>query len=120
MSAENLSDDFKALGDNLGDLLRAAWDRPERKNLQKEVQNGLKEVRIALEQAASDFSESGVGQKIRDEVDDVRQRVERGEVEARVRADLQTALQKVNQELENLIGKIREPGEPHSPGTESG
>ena len=111
MSSENLSDDFKNLGKNLSELLRAAWDRPERKNLQHEVDTGLAEVRKALEQAVSDFSDSGVGQKIRTEVDDVRQRVESGEVETRVRQDLQTALQKVNQELDHLIGRIRETSE---------
>ncbi len=107
MSEEKLSDDFKQLGENLAEMLRAAWDRPERKAIQSEIQSGLNELGQALNKTVNDFSESDVGQKVKTEVGEIRAKVQGGEVEDAIRADVQSALKSVNGELEKLISKIR-------------
>lgn len=107
MSEEKLSDDFKILGENLAEMLRAAWDRPERKAVKTEIERGLNEVGKALNGAIDEFSASDVGQKIKSEANDIKSRVQSGEVEEALRTDVRSALQSVNKELEKLIQKIR-------------
>ena len=108
---EPLAPDFQQLGENLAEMLRAAWDRPERKNLQREIENGLNEVGAALNQAASEFSVSDTGQKIKTGVEDVKSCVDGGEIESNIRAEVRGALRTMNSELQKLITKLRDTGE---------
>lgn len=107
MSDDTISDDFKRLGENLSEMLRAAWDRPERKAVKADIEHGLNEVGTALNQAISDFSASETGQKVKTEVEEIKSRVRSGEVEESLRSDVKSALKAVNDELEKLIRKIR-------------
>ena len=105
-SEEDLAADFRALGNNLLGVLQAAWDRPERQKLQQEIENGLLELGATLKQASDDFSETPVGNRIKTGVDEIRARVESGQVEEVIRNDLQSALRTINTELENLTSKM--------------
>lgn len=107
MSDEKISDDFKQLGENLSEMLRATWDRPERKAVKAEIERGLNEVGQMLNKAIGDFSESEVGQKMKAEVGEMKTRIQSGEVEETIRSDVKSALKSVNGELEKLIKKIR-------------
>ena len=40
----NIADEFKNLGKNIGDLLKTAWDNPERKRVQQEIENGFNDL----------------------------------------------------------------------------
>lgn len=111
MSDPKISDDFKQLGDNLVEVLRAAWERPERKAIQEELETGLNELGAALNRAAGEFTESETGQKLKADVVDLKNRVESGEVEGAIREDVRAALSAVNKELANLAKKIRGTGE---------
>ena len=104
---EDLSAAFRALGDHLKEVLRAAWESPERQQLQTEIEQGLKELGASLRQASDEVSQSGVGQRVKAEVEDIRARVETGEVESIIRKDLGKALQTVNAELQKLSEKLR-------------
>jgi hypothetical protein len=70
---ENLTDELRRLGKNLSEALRSAWESPERRRLQQEL-----------------------------EVEDVRQKVRSGEAETRVREELVNALRTVNAELQKV------------------
>ena len=107
MSAENISDGFKELGENLAGLLKAAWDRPERAEVQREIENGLHELGNALTRAAEDVSQSDFGEKVRTDFAGLKERVEKAEVEEKVRREIRTALKSVNGELEKLIERMR-------------
>lgn len=104
---EGLSGDFKELGDNLLEMLRAAWDRPERKGLENEIRRGMNELSGVLTKAASDFDSSEAGQKVKTGVSDFRTRVDRGEVEENLRNDIRSALQAANREIRNFTSKIQ-------------
>lgn len=104
---EDLGAEFRAFGENLKAMLRAAWDRPERQQLQAEIERGLTELGTTLRQTADEFSQSEVGQRVKTEVDDLRERVERGEVDKKVREDLGKALRTVNAELQKLADQLR-------------
>lgn len=104
---EDIGAEFRSLGDNLLNMLRAAWDRPERQHIQTEIEQGLHELSASLRKASDEFSGSEVGQKVKTGVEDFRTRVETGEVETTLRRDLGKALQTVNSELQKLTDKLR-------------
>ncbi len=104
---ESLTSDFRELGQSLMDVLRAAWERPERAQLQQEIEAGLDELGRALKQASDEVVESPAGQRVKSEVEGFRGRVETSGVENTLRNDLQRALRRANEELGNLSGKMR-------------
>lgn len=104
----NLTAQFRELGKNLTDVLRAAWDQPERKRLQQEIANGLSELGSTLKEETEKFTESPTGQRLKTDVGNVTQRVQSGEMEARVRQELLNALQMANQRIQEAIDRLNE------------
>ncbi len=85
---ENLSEAFRNLGKNIVDVFRSAWERPERKNLQKEVEDGLNELGSSIKKEIDEFSSSATGQQIKGDVDSLKGRIRSGETEAKVRSEV--------------------------------
>ncbi len=102
-SADDLAAEFHNLGDNLKKFFVNAWESEQRKNLQAEIEAGLSEVGDSLKDAAVEIQESETGQRIITEAEDLRERVRDGSVEQKVRSDLHSFLQKLNQEIEKVI-----------------
>ncbi len=98
-TSEDLAAEFRALGKNLKDLLRSAWQSPERARLQKEIENGLAEVTASLSQAFSEFEESPSGQRLKEEIQGLQTRLQSGELEKDLREQLLSILRKVNEEI---------------------
>lgn len=96
---ENLEDEFRNLGQNLVEALRTAWDSPERKKLQQEIGNGLTELNATLKKEFEDFDSSETGQRLKSDVENLRQRVRSGEAEEKVRSELLNALRIANEEI---------------------
>ena len=105
-SEGNLTDEFRILGQNLVNTLHAAWQRPERKKLQQEIETGLSELVDTLKNEADTFVESPTGQKMKTEVDNMRQRVQTGEADAAIKSELLKALQTVNAELQKAVDRL--------------
>lgn len=103
---ENLTAEFRKLGQNLVDTLRTAWNRPERQKLQSELESGLKELEETLRRETAHLVESPTGQRIKEEVEDLRERIRSGQVEAKARQELLKALQTVNAELQKLLSRL--------------
>ena len=103
---ENLTEEFRTLGRNLLGTLQAAWDRPERKNLQQEIESGLSELVNTLKNEAGTIASSDTGQKVKSGAQDLRQRVQNGEVDTALRSELLKALQTVNAELKKAATHI--------------
>ena len=102
-AAEDLKSEFQNLGDNLKKVIIGAWESDRRKNLQQEIEEGLAEVGSSLRQTANEIQESEASQRFQAEAEDLRDRVRNGEVEQKVRSDLQTLLHKLNSELEKVV-----------------
>lgn len=98
---ENLEDEFRNLGQNLVEALRAAWDSPERKRLQQEIGNGLTELNATIKKEFDDFDSSETGQRLKSDVENLRQQVRSGEAEAKVRSELLNALRIANEGIRN-------------------
>lgn len=99
---ENLADEFRTLGKNLLEALRSAWDAPERKRLSEELESNLNELSATLRKEMDEFRESPTGQRLKDDLDDLGERVRSGAAESRVREELLAALRAANQELSKV------------------
>lgn len=99
---ENLTDELRRLGKNLSEALRSAWESPERRRLQQELETGLNELTDTIRTEVNTFNESPTGQRLREDVKDVREKVRSGEAETKVREELMNALRMVNTELQKV------------------
>lgn len=114
-SEENLAEEFRNLGKNLTEVLRGAWESPERKKLQQEIAEGLSDLSNMMRTEAEHIRESPTGQRMKADAEEMRERIRTGEVESRVRQDLLSALQFINEQLrkatEHLSVKQSEKGD---------
>ncbi len=101
----DLAEEFRQLGKNLVDTLRMAWDSPERKKLQNEIEAGLADVAASFKKEADEFSASAPGKHIKEELDDLHQRWQSGETEAKARQELMNAIRLANSELQKWSEK---------------
>ena len=99
---DTLGDEFRDLGKNFVKILHDAWDRPERRKLQQELESSLTEMADTLKREAQAAAQSPTGQRIRTEIDDLGEKVRSGQVESKVREELLSALKSVNAELEKV------------------
>ena len=103
--SDNISEQLNELGKNLREALQTAWESEERRKLQKEIEDGLANLGASLSQAAKDFSNSSTGQNIKEDVKDMHERWQSGEVGTKVRSEITEALRKVNAELQKATRK---------------
>jgi hypothetical protein len=106
--------ELRNLGKNLKDVFETAWDSPERKRVQKEIEVGLNELSATLSQVATDLHDSPARQRIKDDLEDFKQRVRSGEVEAKIQSELLAALRAANAELEKATRR-NPPSPPPNP-----
>jgi len=107
----NISDQLNELGKNLRQVLQSAWQSEERKKLQNEIEEGLKEMSASLNQAAQDFSSTPAGKTISDDVKDFQERWRTGQVQSKARSEIMDALRKVNDELQKVVNRNAPPPE---------
>ncbi len=101
-SKSDIAEELRILGKNLKDALQSAWDSEERKKLQSEIQAGLADLGVTLNQASDDFKRSQAGQQFKEDMADFRRRVHSGEVSTKVHDELINALRLANIELSKL------------------
>jgi signal recognition particle GTPase len=102
---ENIGDQLNELGKNLREALQSAWESEERRKLQKEIEEGMANLGASLSQAAKEFSNSPTGQTLKEDVKDMHERWQTGEVGSKVRSEISEALRKVNEELKKATRK---------------
>lgn len=106
---EDLTNEFRILGETLVEAIRTAWERPERKRLQEELESGLTELGATLRQESESFRESPTGQRLKSEFDDLQERIRSGEAESRLRMELIGALRTINTELRKATERWTNP-----------
>jgi hypothetical protein len=107
-SKSELSDEFRRLGENLVESLKAFWENPETKQFRVEIKDSLTELGDSLSEAVRDFSESPEGQRLQANVENFGEKVRDGEVEAKARHELVNVLNKINIELEKVKEQLEE------------
>ena len=108
---QTLADELNNLGDNLTDLLRTAWDNPERKRVQGEIEGGFNEFANLVKREAESFSESETGQRFRSDINEFGDRIRSAEAREKVRLEVLSIMQNANAELRKVIDKWS-PAEP--------
>lgn len=103
----DLFDELFRLGSNLTRLARAAWDSPERRKLQGEVETALTDLTNTLNRAGMDFMLSPTGQRIYAELQSVRERIRTGGLEAAAYEETVSILQRLNTELTKAAEKMK-------------
>jgi succinate dehydrogenase/fumarate reductase flavoprotein subunit len=119
---ENLAEEFHQLGKNLAEVLRGAWESPERRKLQQEIANGLSDLSNMMRTEAEHIRESPTGQRMKADAEELRERIRTGEVESKVRQDLLAALRFINDQLRKATehwSSQEESSPPDEPGTEA-
>jgi hypothetical protein len=106
---DDIGDQLNELGKNLRDALRTAWESDERRKLQQEIEVGLANLGDSLSQAAKEFSNSPTGQNLKEDVKDMHERWQTGEVGTKVRSEITEALRTVNKELQKAYQKNQPP-----------
>jgi hypothetical protein len=106
---DDIGEQLNELGKNLRETLRTAWESDDRRKLQQEIEFGLTNLRDSLNQAASDFTNSQAGQNLKEDVKDLHERWQTGEVGSKVRSEIADALRTVNKELQKTYQKSQPP-----------
>lgn len=117
---ENVVDEFKNLGKNLVGLLTAAWDNPERKRFQEELENGVIELGNNIRREAEYFSESPTGQRIKSDVEDLGERIRHNQAQEKARQEVIRILQTANSELQRVINRWKAEEQETPSGADSG
>jgi len=102
---DDIGDQLNELGKNLREALRTAWESDERRKLQLDIEDGLANLRDSLNEAAKEFSNSQTGQNLKEDVKDLHERWQTGEVGSKVRSEVAEALRTVNKELQKASSK---------------
>jgi succinate dehydrogenase/fumarate reductase flavoprotein subunit len=114
-----LADEFRNLGKNLAEVMRAAWESPERKNIQAEIETGLDDLGKSLNQEVNSFRQSPSGQRLKEDVEELNQRIRNGEVTTKARDELLAALKRANEELQNVLSRWQGTGKSKSTSSSS-
>jgi hypothetical protein len=109
-SKTELSDEFRKLGENLAESLKALWEHPETRQFRTEMKDGLTQLGDSLNQAVHSFSESPEGQQLQTGIEELGEKIRTGEVEAQARNELINALSRINMELEKVRENLEEKG----------
>jgi hypothetical protein len=96
---DNLAEEFRQIAKNLAEVLRGAWESPERKKLQQEIANGLSDLSDLMRSEAEHIRESPTGQRVKADVEELHERIRSREIETKVRQDLLAALRSINSQL---------------------
>jgi len=102
-SQDSLKDEFRRLGSNLQQTIINAWESDERKEVQKDLEEGFTELISSLRKMASEFEQSPAAQQMKSDIHDINERVQSGELQSKVRQDIFGALRKANEEIEKTF-----------------
>lgn len=108
-SEGNLREEFRNLGKNLVDAIRAAAESPGWQKLSSDIEGGLSEFGTTVKQEYETLKDSPTAQQVKSDINDFQDRVKTGEVETKVREELITALKAVNSELRKVSEKFTSP-----------
>lgn len=99
---EGLAEAFRRLGQNLVETIKSAHDSPEARMFRSEVEEGLRELRMVINQASEDFRASPTHQRLQDDVEEFADRVKSGEMAEKARQELLHVIEMVNTELKGV------------------
>ena len=99
-SKDEIGNEFEKLGENIRQAVHGVWESEERKRISKEIHDGLIEIGAAFTRIGDEIAESPGVQRVREEVDDLGERIQSGEVGQKINDELVSLLQTINKKLD--------------------
>ena len=118
-STQEVVEELKQLGQQIGRALKAVWESPERQELEQEVREGLRTLGEQVDEALQVAKERLEAEGIPEQAQRVISSVEKTPVAQEIREVLLTGLRALNQELSRLLKKGQS-AETSSPSGEEG
>jgi hypothetical protein len=98
--------EMKNLGRQFADALRTAWNSQERQKLETEVREGLDMFVSELEKGFKELRDSQAAQKAKQEVTQVKGKVEGAELGRKAKVAMADGLRWLSEEFENLAAQF--------------
>ncbi len=105
----DVSDALSDLGRQFAETIQAAWNSQERKEFEQEVREGVRRFGDEVNKVFTEAKDSPAVKKAKEEAEEVRTRVESGEVTRKARGGLVEGLQWLSQELARLAEQFSPP-----------
>lgn len=102
----DLVGEFRNLGRQLGETIRAAWQSEERHQVQGEINEGLQTFAGELDKAVKGIRSSSAAQKAKEEATEVKTRVRSGEITDKTKTSLAQGLGWLSEELAKLADQF--------------
>ena len=102
-SKDDIGHEFEKLGENIRQAVHGAWESEERKRISKEINDGLVEIGAAFTRLGDEIAASPGVQRMREEVDDLGERIQSGDVGQKINDELVSLLKTINQKLDIQI-----------------
>lgn len=116
---DQVVDQLRDLGRQVGETLRTAWESEERKKVEGEVREGVQMFAGELDKVIRDVRAGETGQKIRTEATELRDQVQTGEFGRKMSSGISQALGWLSTELDKLSHQLTPTPEEKSPEDDS-
>ncbi|MCD4673698.1 MAG: hypothetical protein K8R77_13625 [Anaerolineaceae bacterium] len=101
----SLGDEIREFGKSLGDFFKSAWDSEERKEVEEDITGALNEVADTFRQLADDITTGETGQQLKSEYEDLKERIDSGELTEKTHSEISKAIRGVKEELDTISDK---------------
>lgn len=105
----DVSEALRDLGRQFAETMQAAWNSQERRELESEVREGVQHFSEEVQRVFKDAKESPAAKRVKEEAEDVKARVESGDVTQKARSGFVEGLRWLSQELEKLAQQFSAP-----------
>ena len=106
---EDVSEALRDLGRLLAETIETAWNSQERRKFEEEVREGIEEFAGEVGKLFREARESRPAKKVKEEAEEVKDRVEKGELPRKARGGIVEGLQWLSNELARLAEQFSPP-----------
>jgi len=105
----DVSEALRDLGRQFAETMQAAWNSQERRELETEVREGVQYFSEEVQRVFKEAKESPAAKRMKEEAEEVRTRVESGDVTQKARSGFVEGLHWLSRELESLAQQFSPP-----------
>jgi hypothetical protein len=106
---EDVSEALRDLGRQFAETIQAAWDSQERREFESEVREGVQDFAEEVSKVFREARESRAAKKVKEEAEEVKSRVDAGELPRKARSGLVEGLEWLSNELARLAEQFSPP-----------
>jgi hypothetical protein len=111
-----LTEELTRVVNQITEAARLAWESEERKRLQAEITDGIKNLSVQVDEAVRKASESETAKKVKSQAEQVAVKAKDTDVVDDMREGLLVGLQALNRELGKLLERLQTSPAPVSTG----